>query len=93
LLLLQIAYLAVDAFYNAVDVPEEIERNIDDKVLYVLAMDNGMKFVKIPKTFLNLDLGLRELAAKYASDFLSLEMRKLRTDSAWIKQTLEYPVI
>uniref|UniRef100_A0A0N4UW95 Rad4 domain-containing protein n=1 Tax=Enterobius vermicularis TaxID=51028 RepID=A0A0N4UW95_ENTVE len=68
-------WICIDPWLGTVDDPDSIEDGASRPVYYVLAVDNV--------------LGLRDVTARYASQFLSRDMRLHRIDSRWWNKTLE----
>ncbi|VDO63960.1 unnamed protein product [Onchocerca flexuosa] len=67
---------SMDPWYGSVDMPEGLEANATVPMHYVVCIDNNM--------------GMRDVTARYASKFLSAEMRRLRVDSSWWTDTLKF---
>ncbi|KAK6747092.1 hypothetical protein RB195_000370 [Necator americanus] len=68
-------WICVDPLHGTVDEPNSIEDNLTKPVTYVFAIDN--------------EGGVREITARYASEFLRPDFRRLRTDQKWIADTLK----
>ncbi|ETN74923.1 DNA repair protein Rad4 [Necator americanus] len=68
-------WICVDPLHGTVDEPNSIEDNLTKPVTYVFAIDN--------------EGGVREVTARYASEFLRPDFRRLRTDQKWIADTLK----
>lgn len=92
--------LGVDPAFGTVDRPETIESDAVKPMVYVIGMDNGIttpilfrsrKQPTIPMPNC-LDLGVRDLTARYASRFLSTEYRRIRVEEKWLTDTLALPV-
>ncbi|KIH65548.1 DNA repair protein Rad4 [Ancylostoma duodenale] len=71
--------LGVDPLRATVDEPNSIEENLTKPVIYVFAIDN--------------EGGVRDVTARYASDFLRPEFRRSRTEQKWIVDTLKKRII
>ncbi|KAJ1351304.1 hypothetical protein KIN20_007290 [Parelaphostrongylus tenuis] len=67
-------WICVDPLSATVDDPNVIEENITKPVMYIFAIDN--------------EGGVREVTARYVSDFWRAEFRRRRTDPKWITSTL-----
>lgn len=76
--------LGIDAMFNTIDKPLTIGKAVSGYMLYVFGIDHGLK-VEIYK--ICLDFHVRDLTARYASDYLTKAFRSLRTDENWIKET------
>ncbi|WKY03883.1 hypothetical protein Q1695_005109 [Nippostrongylus brasiliensis] len=72
-------WICVDPLRSSVDDPNSIEENLSKPVVYVLAIDS--------------EGGVREVTARYASDFSRPDFRRRRTEQAWIVSTLKAPMI
>ncbi|KAJ1351302.1 hypothetical protein KIN20_007288 [Parelaphostrongylus tenuis] len=67
-------WICVDPLSVTVGDPTLIEENITKPVLYILAIDN--------------EGGVREVTARYVSDFWRADFRRRRTDPKWLTSTL-----
>ncbi|VDM71003.1 unnamed protein product, partial [Strongylus vulgaris] len=72
-------WICVDPLRASVDEPNSIEENLTKPVSYVFAIDS--------------EGGVRDVTARYASDFLRPEFRRLRTAQQWIAKTLRKKMI
>ncbi|EYB82400.1 hypothetical protein Y032_0360g3433, partial [Ancylostoma ceylanicum] len=72
-------WICVDPLRATVDEPNSIEENVTKPVIYVFAIDN--------------EGGVRDVTARYASDFLRPEFRRSRTEQKWIVDTLKKKII
>ncbi|KHJ87308.1 DNA repair protein Rad4 [Oesophagostomum dentatum] len=72
-------WICVDPLRGSVDDPNSIEENLTKPITYVFAIDN--------------EGGVREVTARYASEFLRPDFRRLRTDPRWLASTLRKKII
>uniref|UniRef100_A0A0K0DER0 Rad4 domain-containing protein n=1 Tax=Angiostrongylus cantonensis TaxID=6313 RepID=A0A0K0DER0_ANGCA len=71
----QTKWICVDPLSGTVADPNVIEENLTTPVLYIFAIDN--------------EGGVREVTARYASDFSRPDFRRRRTDPKWLADTLK----
>uniref|UniRef100_A0A8R1XPM6 Fe2OG dioxygenase domain-containing protein n=1 Tax=Onchocerca volvulus TaxID=6282 RepID=A0A8R1XPM6_ONCVO len=74
-------WICMDPWYGFVDMPESLEANATASMHYVVCIDNSK--------FYAMNMGMRDVTARYASKFLSAEIRRLRVDSSWWTDTLK----
>ncbi|XGW29854.1 hypothetical protein V3C99_009139 [Haemonchus contortus] len=72
-------WICVDPLRGAVDEPNSVEENMTKPVVYVFAIDS--------------EGGVREVTARYASDYPRPEFRRRRTDPMWLCSTLRKKMI
>ncbi|MCP9266522.1 DNA repair protein complementing XP-C cells-like protein [Dirofilaria immitis] len=66
---------SMDPWCGFVDMPGSLEANATTPMHYVVCIDNNM--------------GMRDITSRYASKFLSAEIRRFRVDSSWWTDTLK----
>ncbi|VDM81249.1 unnamed protein product [Strongylus vulgaris] len=77
-------WICIDPLRATVDEPNSIEENLTKPVSYVFAIDSG------PSVHFSTfkEGGVRDITARYASNYLRPEFRRLRTTQQWIATTL-----
>ncbi|KAM3727166.1 putative DNA repair protein [Dirofilaria immitis] len=68
-------WICMDPWCGFVDMPGSLEANATTPMHYVVCIDNNM--------------GMRDITSRYASKFLSAEIRRFRVDSSWWTDTLK----
>ncbi|VDN02655.1 unnamed protein product [Thelazia callipaeda] len=68
-------WICMDPWFGSVDMPESLEMSTTAPMHYVLCIDD--------------DLGMRDVTARYASKFLSADVRRLRVEPSWWTNTLK----
>ncbi|KAH7729559.1 DNA repair protein Rad4 containing protein [Aphelenchoides avenae] len=72
-------WISVDPAFGKVDQPEDIEKDAVKPMTYVIGVDNG-------------ESRSADLTARYASQFLTTQYRRIRVEDQWLTDTLALPL-
>ncbi|VDK19133.1 unnamed protein product [Anisakis simplex] len=80
-------WICIDPMKGTIDMAELIESDATSPMHYVIAIDNELS-ICIDSKYDCIEFGMRDVTARYASKYLSSEVRRLRIDEEWWKSSL-----